>query len=223
MIVPDYLYELTAAYIFIFLIREVIAWKSILSLKYFFTPLITALAVFIVLSSIGLYGISRYSILIFSSLIAALIADTLLMIEENSYLKNGILFFMLGHLFYVAAFSYDITFKNWNIVFLVVIVFINIVQLKLMKKHAGGMFLPVTIYVVIIDIMGYLAITKLNNGTGLYEISVAVAAVLFWISDFILSINAFVKKIPHSTVYTWLFYAPAQLLFAWSTTLINHV
>ncbi len=223
MIVPGYLYELSAAYILIFLIREYIAWKRILSLKYFLTPMITALAVFIVLSSIGCYGIGRYSFLIFSSLIAALIADTLLMIEETSYLKNGIIFFMLGHLFYVAAFSSDITFKKWNIILIIIIALINVIQLKLMKKHAGGMFVLVTLYVVVIDIMGYLAITKLNDGTGPYEIAVAAAAVLFWISDFILSINAFVKKIPHSTVYTWLFYAPAQLLFAWSTVLINRV
>lgn len=223
MIVPGYLYELSAAYILIFLIREYIAWKRILPLKYFLTPMITALAVFIVLSSIGCYGIGRYSFLIFSSLIAALIADTLLMIEETSYLKNGIIFFMLGHLFYVAAFSSDITFKKWNIILIIIIALINVIQLKLMKKHAGGMFVPVTLYVVVIDIMGYLAITKLNDGTGPYEIAVAAAAVLFWISDFILSINAFVKKIPHSTVYTWLFYAPAQLLFAWSTVLINRV
>ena len=223
MIVPGYLYELTAAYILIFLIREYIAWKRILALKYFFTPLITTLAVYIVLSSIGCYGVSLYSFLIFSSLIAALIADTLLMIEETSYLKNGIIFFMLGHLFYVAAFSSDITFEKWNIILLVIIALINVIQLKLMKKYAGGMFIPVTLYVIVIDIMGYLAITKLNNGAGVYEVSVAAAAVLFWISDFILSINAFVKKIPHSTVYTWLFYAPAQLLFAWSTVLINRV
>ncbi len=223
MIIPVYLYELTFAYVFIFLIREYIAWKRNLALKYFLTPLITALAVFIVLSSIGCYGISRYSMLIFSSLIAALIADTLLMIEESSYLKNGILFFMLGHLFYVAAFSTDISFKKWNIILIAIVAVLNIIQLKLMKKYAGSMFIPVILYVLIIDVMGYLAITKLNNGTGLYEISVAVAAILFWISDFILSINAFVKKIPHSTVYTWLFYAPAQLLFAWSVVLINRV
>lgn len=223
MIFPGYLYELTAAYIIIFIIREYVAWKKFLVLKYFFTPLITALAVFIVLSSIGCYGISLYSILVFSSLITALIADTLLMIEERSYLKNGIIFFMLGHLFYVSAFCTGISFKNWNVILIIIIAVINLIQLKLMKKYAGRMFVPVTLYVIVIDIMGYLAITKLNNGSGPYELSVAAAAVLFWISDFILSINAFVKKIPHSTVYTWLFYAPAQLLFAWSTILINRI
>lgn len=223
MIIPGYLYELTAAFLAVFLIRQFIAWKRILALKYFFTPLITTLAVFIVLSSIGCYGMSEYSILVFSSLIAALIADTLLMIEETSYLKNGIIFFMLGHLFYVAAFSFDFSFQRWNIALIILVVIINIVHIRLMKKYAGSMFAPVAVYIIVIDIMGYLAITKFNNGTGAYEISVAIAAVLFWISDFILSINAFVKKIPHSTVYTWLFYAPAQLLFAWSTVLINHV
>lgn len=223
MIIPGYLYHLTAAFIIIFLIREYIAWKSILTLKYFLTPLITSLAVFIVLSSIGVYGPDRYSVLVFASLVAALVADTLLMIEEISLLKNGIIFFLLGHIFYAFAFCSDVTFQSWNIILIVIVALANVVHLRMMKKHAGGMFIPVAVYIIVIDIMGYLAITKLNNGTGAYEISVAVAAVLFWISDLILSVNAFVKKIPHSTVYTWLFYAPAQLLFAWSAVLINHV
>jgi uncharacterized membrane protein YhhN len=41
-------------------------------------------------------------------------------------------------------------------------------------------------------------------------------AVLFVISDVVLAINTFVKKIPHSTVLTWSLYAPAQLFFALS-------
>lgn len=223
MIIPGYLYHLTTVFLIIFIFRQWIAWKSILTLKYFFTPLLTALTVFIVLSSIGVYGFNRYSLLIFASLIAALVADTLLMIEELSFLKNGIIFFMLGHLFYVFAFCSDLTFQKWNVVLIILVAIINVFHIKLMKKHAGKMFIPIVVYIFIIDMMGYLAITKLNNGTGAYEISVAVAAVLFWISDLILSINAFVKKIPHSTVYTWLFYAPAQLLFAWSAVLINRV
>lgn len=223
MIIPGYFYHLTAAFIAIFLIREYIAWKSILTLKYFLTPLLTALALFIVLGSIAIYGPSRYSVLVFASLVAALIADTLLMVEEVSLLKNGIIFFLLGHIFYAFAFSSDVTFQSWNIILIAVVALLNVVHIRLMKKHAGSMFLPVLVYIAVIDVMGYLAITKLNNGAGVYEVSVAVAAVLFWISDMILSINAFVKKIPHSTVYTWLFYAPAQLLFAWSAVMINCV
>ncbi|HPJ35372.1 MAG TPA: lysoplasmalogenase [Spirochaetota bacterium] len=223
MIVPEYLYQLTAAYIIVFMVREYVAWKGILLLKYFFTPMITALAVFIVLSSLIVYGADRYSLFVFASLIAALIADTLLMIEEISLLKNGMVFFILGHLFYAAAFCYDITFSAWNSVLLIILLVVNFIHLRLMKKHAGRMFIPVVFYVIIIDIMGYLAIIKLNSGAGSFGITVALAAVLFWTSDFILSVNAFVKTIPHSTVYTWLFYAPAQLLFAWSAVLINRI
>lgn len=223
MILPEYIYELTAAFIVTFIVREFFAWRINLTIKYLLTPCLTALTVFIVLSSISINGPDRYSVLIFSSLLTALIADTLLMIEEISFLKNGIIFFMLGHLFYTAAFFSDITFRWWNLILIIFIVIINIFHLKLLWKNAGRMFYPVAVYVAVIDVMGYLAITKLNNGAGAFELTVAIAAVLFWISDFILSINAFVKKIPHSTVYTWLFYAPAQLLFAWSVVFFNRV
>jgi len=223
MIVPEYLHSLAAVYFLIFVIREIIAYKGIRFFKYLLTPMITAIAVFIVLLSIGFYGIDRYNLMIFSSLLAALVADTLLMLEETNYLKNGIIFFMMSHLLYITAFGSNVTFKPWNIIILVIICFINFFLIRAMKKHAGGMLIPVSLYVLMIDIMGYLALTKLNNGAGQYEVALASAAVLFWISDLILSINTFVKKVPHSTVYTWLFYAPAQFLFAMSTILIHHV
>jgi len=223
VIVPEYLYHLAAVYFFIFLIREIIAYRGILFLKYLLTPMITACAVFIVLISIGFYGIDRYNFLIFSSLLAALAADTLLMLEETSYLKNGIIFFMMSHLLYIAAFCSELTFKPWNVILLLFICLVNFFFIRIMKRHAGRMLIPVILYVLMIDTMGYLALTKLNNGAGRYEIVLASAAVLFWISDLILSVNAFVKKIPHSTVYTWLFYAPAQFLFAVSAIFIHHV
>ncbi len=223
MIIPEYLYHLTFAYVLIFIIREIVSYKKILIMKYFFTPLITVSAVFIALIAINFNGLTNYNLLIFTSLLMALVADTLLMIEEVSFIKNGIIFFTLGHIFYAVAFCTDISFRSWNIILIAVIAIINFIHLKLMKKYAGRMFIPVVFYIVVIDIMGFLAITKLNNGEGPYEITVASAAIMFWISDLILSINTFVKKIPHSTIYTWLFYAPAQLLFAWSAILINRV
>ncbi|HOK93411.1 MAG TPA: lysoplasmalogenase [Spirochaetota bacterium] len=203
----------------IFLLREFVAYKRILFLKYLLTPLITAAILIFPVLSLAYNGFFLYAFLIFLSLLFALIADVLLMLEEYNYLKSGMIFFMLGHIFYVLAFSISASFMWWNLILLGFIAVVNYFYLKLMKNHAGKMFIPVLIYVLIIDTMGYFAITGLNNGFGLYEISVAAGAVLFWISDFILSINAFVRPINKSTVWTWLFYAPAQMLFAISTVI----
>lgn len=207
---------LAVLFLFVFVAREYAAFKRNLSWKYFLTPMVTFTIILIVLFSIAFKGPSVYSMLILSALIMAVIADTLLMIEELNFLKNGLIFFLICHVFYVSAFKDGYTFQSWNLGLILFIAAANFFYLRLIKKGSAKLFIPVIIYLIVLDLMGFFAITKLNNGFGLFETSLAIGAVMFWISDFILSINAFVKKIPHSTVYTWLFYAPAQFLFALS-------
>lgn len=208
---------LAVIFLFLFAIREYVAFQRMLSWKYFLTPMLTFTVILIVLYSIALKGPSVYSMLVLIALIMALIADTLLMIEEFNFLKNGIVFFLISHVFYVFAFKDGYTFQSWNLGLILFIAVASFFHIMLIKKGAGKLFIPVVIYIIVLDVMAFFAITKLNNGLGLFETTLAIGAVMFWISDIILSINAFVKKIPHSTVYTWLFYAPAQFLFALST------
>ncbi len=208
---------LTALFLSLFAIREYVAYKRKLSLKYFFTPMLTFSVILIVFLSVAVKGPYVYSMLVLIALIMALIADTLLMIEEMSFLKNGLIFFLISHVFYILAFKDGYTFQAWNLGLIIFLAAASFFNIRLVKKGAGRLLIPVIIYVIILNVMGFFAITRLNSGFGLFEVSLATGAVMFIISDFILSINAFVKKIPHSTVYTWLFYAPAQFLFALST------
>jgi len=147
----------------------------------------------------------------------ALVADTLLMIEEVNLLKNGMIFFIAGHIFYVGAFSAVISFKYWNLILIITLAVMNFFYFRVLIKTAGKMFIPVLAYVFILNLMVYFAVTRLNNDVSPSAILAAVGAVLFMLSDFILSVNAFIKEIPESTVYTWLLYAPAQFLFVLST------
>jgi uncharacterized membrane protein YhhN len=211
------LYSASLVFFVFFLVREFVAYKKILVLKYFFTPLLTFMLVLMMIYSISINGFDKYRVLILLSLLSALIADTLLMIEEVDLLKNGMVYFIIGHVFYVFAFSGDITFKTWNVFLMAVLAVLSFIYIKVLMKTAGKMIIPVVSYVLILDLMVYFAVTGLNNGLSTPGILVASGAVLFMISDFILSINAFVKTIPNSTVYTWLLYAPAQLLFVLST------
>jgi uncharacterized membrane protein YhhN len=167
--------------------------------------------------SVSLNGFDKYRVLILLSLLSALVADTLLMIEEVDLLKNGMIYFIIGHVFYVFAFSGNITFKSWNILLIAVLVVLSFLYIRVLMKTAGKMIIPVISYVIILDLMVYFAVTGLNNGVSRSGLLVASGAVLFMVSDFILSVNAFVKPIPSSTVFTWLLYAPAQFLFVLST------
>ncbi len=207
---------LSSAFIMLFAVREYVAFKSYLPLKYFFTPLLTLMLVVMMILSITVHGTDRYRVMIILSLLMALVADTLLMIEEINFLKNGMIFFILGHVFYVGAFSIDLSFKPWNLIVVTIIGALSFIYIRVLKKTAGKMFIPVLVYVLILDLMVYFAITGLNSGIHFSGFLAAVGAVLFMISDFILSVNAFVKPIRNSTVYTWLLYAPAQFLIVLS-------
>ncbi|HNX24716.1 MAG TPA: lysoplasmalogenase [Spirochaetota bacterium] len=210
------LYILSSVFVLFFFIREYAAYKRYLNLKYFFTPSLTLILVAMMIFSIASNGADRYRMMIVLSLLSALVADTLLMIEEVSFLKNGMIFFILGHVFYIGAFSIDASLQPWNIFVIAVIIFLSFLYIKVLIRTAGKMIIPVVLYVFILDVMVYFAVTALNKGLTTSGLLVAAGAVLFMISDFILSVNAFVKTIKNSTVFTWLLYAPAQLLFVLS-------
>jgi len=207
---------LSSVFVVLFVVREYVAFKSYLPLKYFFTPLLTLMLVVMMILSTTVHGTDRYRVMIILSLLMALVADTLLMIEEINFLKNGMIFFILGHVFYVGAFGIDVSFKPWNLIVITVIAALSFIYIRVLNKTAGKMFVPVLVYVIILDLMVYFAITRLNNGIQLSGFLAGVGAVLFMISDFIHSVNAFVKPIRNSTVFTWLLYAPAQFLIVLS-------
>ncbi len=200
-------------------VREIAAWNEIRPLKYILTPLVTMTVVFVPALSILQHGVSAYNMLVLTALLFALVADTILMIEGVSLLKYGMVYFLAGHVIYAAAFSMDFSFRPWNIAFIAFILVINFFHFRKLKANAGNMVPGIAVYVLAINTMLYLAVTGLNHGTDAGRLCAAAGAVLFAISDYIHSLNSFIKKIKHSTVYTWIFYAPAQLFIALSAFL----
>lgn len=217
MQIPILLKYLIVTFVILFVIREYVAYRRHLLLKYLFTPSLTLLLVIMMIISISINGTDRYRMMILFSLLMALVADTLLMIEEVSFLKNGMIYFILGHIFYVIAFSSNLSFRPWNLLLVIILAAANFFYIRVLINKAGKMIIPVLIYVFVLDAMVYYAVILLNQGISASAVLAASGAVLFMISDFVLSVNAFVKPIPNSTVYTWLLYAPAQFLIVLST------
>ena len=204
-------------FLFIFMLREFVALRRIRPLKYLFTPLVTVLVIFIPFIAAGEAGLTPYNSFIICALLLSLVGDTLLMIEETDLLKYGMFFFLVCHLFYAAAFSVKYSFRLWNILLFAGLALIAVIHVKKLSRTAGKLTLPVAVYVTAITTMICLAVAQLNIGFTPGAAMAAGGALLFGISDYLHSVNNFMRKIENSTVYTWLFYAPAQFLIAAST------
>ncbi len=200
----------------VFASREYLTYKGNLKAKYYLTPLVTLSVAAVVLASAGRHGMDAYRGLILLSLLCALVADTMLMVVEVDLLKYGILYFLAGHIFYIAAFSLDYFFLPRNIATAAAIAGACAVFLLKLKGRTGPMTVPVIMYCAVIACMLFFAVSGLNYGFDRPKVFIALGAMLFAVSDGVLAVNAFVKKIPHSTVITWALYGPAQMLIALS-------
>lgn len=216
IILPGGVIYLMAVFFIIFVIREIVAFKKILPLKYVFTPLVTytviAIALYLSISS----GFSRYDVFIIAGLLFALIADTFLMIEEMSFFKHGLLFFLLTHVCYIYALSIGYTISSADLIILVFIAMFAVMYYVMIHRTQGKRNIPVMLYMLVLSLVLMFGVGAFIKSFSQKSILIMAAAILFTISDAVLAYNQFVRKIPHSTVVTWSLYAPAQLLFALS-------
>ncbi len=216
---PDIIVQTNVAYLvgiffIIFILREIVAFKKILKLKYIFTPLITYIVIIIALYLSYVRGFTVYNIFIIAGLVFALIADTFLMIEEISFFIHGLFFFLLTHLCYVYALSINYHFGTIDIIIIMIILSIFFLYYLVIHKAKGKVYIPVILYMLVLSLVLLLAIGTFLKNVYPRGAIVTMAAILFAISDGVLAFNQFVHKVPHSTVVTWSLYAPAQLLFA---------
>lgn len=216
VIVQTNVVYLVASFFIIFVIREIVAFKKILKLKYIFTPLITYIVIVIALYLSYVRGFTQYNIFIIAGLVFALIADTFLMIEEISFFIHGLFFFLLTHLCYVYALGINYHFETIDIIIIMSIMIIFFSYYLVIHKAKGKLNLPVIVYMLVLSLVLLLAIGTFVKNVYPRGAIVTIAAILFTISDGVLAFNQFIRKIPHSTVVTWSLYAPAQLLFAFS-------
>ncbi len=212
----DYLLPSLMFSIALLFLREYFAYRKVLSLKYLLTPLVTFSLILMGLAIINSRGTDTCRVLVISALLMSLVADTLLMIEEVNLLKPGIVFFMLAHIFYTAAFSGGYGFRAWNILVLLILLIFLKKSAGLFLENSGEMKVPVMAYMLVISVMVFFAVTSFNRGFTCQGIFRSAGALLFLASDMLIAFNQFVREIPHSTVKTWALYAPAQVLMTLS-------
>jgi len=179
-------------------------------------------ALFVLAALAGPHGQAVYSTLVFAGLLCGLAGDVLLAIPSRRAFLGGLVSFLAGHLFYVAAFfSLAAPGPLTGLAAALVIPAGAAVFLRL-RPHLGKMMPAVLAYVGVISIMLVGAATVMGEeGLALPGRSLALAgAVLFYLSDLLVARNRFVKKEFVNRLFGLPLYYAGQFMIAFSTWLL---
>lgn len=202
-------------------------FKSVSSLCYLLTA---------VFALIGNSNAFAYGSLIIMGGALGLVGDILLDLkgiykaQENTYLKGGFIFFLVGHIFYTGAVVYSVRMK-WYLVLGAVVISAGlgigtVLMANVMKVHYGAYRKIVAVY------CSFLALTMVTSIIAAFVtdfqkgyVLMAVGSVLFLLSDAVLSNTFFGRgkdKQHHLFINHFLYYA-GQYLISASVLFVNYV
>lgn len=144
-----------------------------------------------------------------AALVFSLLGDILLMLPSENLFLFGLGSFLITHLFYIAVFRKKATFKPFlTVAFLISV--IGFFLLILNNKIPQALTLPVLIYMFVITVMGITASSINGNKIAIYSLS--IGAILFIISDSLITLNKFTTPIPYPTLLIMSTYGIGQFL-----------
>ena len=160
------------------------------------------------------YNHDFYFFTIISGLFFSLIGDIFLIFPKKHFLR-GLISFLIGHIFYIVAFSSERTVILASWIPLPLILY-GLAIFYILRSHLGKMLLPVLIYMIIILVMAWQAWERWLWFQNRMALCAAVGAVLFLISDSLLAINRFKRSFKMAEVLILSTYFSAQWLIALS-------
>jgi len=182
------------------------------TIVYIFKPL--TMVFIIVIALIGVCEFKGYRQLIVAALCCSLAGDVFLMLPSDQFVP-GLLSFLIAHLFYIAAFRTRPSGLSSALSGLACVAYGSL-MLWLLFPHLGAMKLPVSIYLVVILVMVWQAlsgwVTKGRADAGL----AALGAVLFAASDSMIAVDRFTGGFRLAELLILATYFTAQWLIALS-------
>ena len=181
---------------------------------YLFKPLTMVFIILIALQT--KHNVSPfYKYAIVGGLLFSLAGDIFLMLPTDRFIA-GLVSFLLAHLFYIAAFTFEDAHAP-NFLYAIPFLVYGAVMLRILLPGLASMKAPVMIYMLVIIVMAWQA---LNRWAGTAEQGSALAfagALLFVASDSLLAVNRFKKRIRGAQAFIMSTYFMAQWLIALST------
>lgn len=162
----------------------------------------------------------KFRNLILLGLIFSLGGDVFLMFQNlhNGYFVAGLISFLIGHLFYLWAFT--ITYLNNHEIplikrqgwVMVLVLGYGIMFFREIKEHVGSLIGPVILYTAAITLMLLMAVNRYGRVGRASFWLITFGAALFVASDSLLAWNKFVHQLSNSHFLIMSTYGLAQLL-----------
>ncbi len=158
--------------------------------------------------------------LISSAIIGGFVGDIFLMLPDpektRKWLRIGLVSFLIGHLLYIAAFIYIagnfVHFVWWSVLLAIPFVIAAVLIHPRMTKHTGKMTTAVTIYIIVIGLMGISTTFLFGYGTIEGILLLYLGAWLFAVSDAMNGYVKFVSAFKYERVITMFTYIVGQLM-----------
>jgi len=188
------------------------------------TKLILSL-LFIVAVNLQPHPIPGYFRFLLTGLIFCAGGDLFLALPQKSMFMTGLVSFLIGHVFYIAAFFHAAQLNMWTWIGTALAVIASGWVYVWLKPHLGKMNLPVIIYILVITAMVSGAFSILGdlriNLAG--RILVFAGALLFYISDIFVARHRFLKKEFLNRLIGLPLYFTGQFILALSIGLLSYV
>lgn len=158
-----------------------------------------------------------------AGILGGFVGDVCLMIPDpqdtKRFFRIGLIAFLLGHVFYMIAFiqaAGDFNgYQWWGLLLAIPYVAIGVYAYPRLIKHTGKMTIPVTVYLIVIVLMG-VSTSLLWGIRAPLGVGIAmIGALVFMISDTINAFNRFAKPIPNERLYTMSTYLIGQFLLVY--------
>jgi uncharacterized membrane protein YhhN len=180
---------------------------------YIFKPL-----TMVCIITIALFGKSErapaYKYWIVTALIFSIGGDIFLILKSiQQFFLYGLISFLIGHFFYIIAFSIQKPHFRPTMYALPLFIFAA-GMVSFLFPHLGNMTVPVVIYMLVLFGMAFQAINRWKACPEPKTTLAAIGAVLFVLSDSILAVNRFYHPFALASLCVMVTYFTAQYLFA---------
>lgn len=186
-------------------------FKSLAQWHYLTKPLIViSLLIFFFLQSKTLQKSIRNLMIL--ALLFSLAGDILLMFDEQNpnFFIFGLIAFLLAHVMYIVVYLKHRNTSRQPFAFIIILLVYAAGLFYLLKDDLGDMLIPVMVYMVVILTMATTAYLRKGKVPIQNYNLVFLGAILFLVSDSLLSLNLFYKPIPFANFMIMLTYALAQ-------------
>lgn len=148
---------------------------------------------------------SLYASIISLALFFALIGDLFLL--KSKHFAKGLFSFLIAHVCFAIGFVMANKNGNYNYYILSAILFLFGLYFLILRKNLNHYKLPVALYFIVITLMTWQAISLvLHHSNQAISYFIALASVLFAVSDGIIAFKNFKVDFKYSEVYILSFY-----------------